>query len=179
MSSGEADQVRRILCVMNLKRKSLVSGIVGVVAALIVIAVVASGSSASSSTKVVSTGHAAGKTVLVNNAGRTLYTLSAETNGRFICTGSCLSTWHPLTVRKGQKPSGAKSLGTVKRSNGQVQVTYKGRPLYTFAGDTKRGDAKGEGFKDVGTWHAAVVGSTTKAPAAPAPMNTSPSYPSY
>ena len=41
---------------------------------------------------------ALGKTVLTNMKGRTLYSLSAEKNGKFICTGSCLSTWHPLTV---------------------------------------------------------------------------------
>jgi hypothetical protein len=34
-------------------------------------------------------------------------------------------------------------------------VTYRGGPLYFFVGDKKRGDVKGEGFKDVGVWHAA------------------------
>ena len=34
-------------------------------------------------------------------------------------------------------------------------MTFEGRPLYTFDGDSKKGDANGEGFKDVGTWHAA------------------------
>lgn len=46
-------------------------------------------------------------------------------------------------------------LGIVKRPDGRRQVTYRGGPLYFFVGDKKRGDVKGEGFKDVGVWHAA------------------------
>jgi predicted lipoprotein with Yx(FWY)xxD motif len=152
------------------------SRITGIVAALVAVAVVAVAGASGSTTRAstVKTGHALGKTVLVNGAGRTLYSLSAEVHGRFICTGACLSLWHPLTVHAGQKPSGAKSLGTIRRPNGPTQVTYRGKPLYTFSGDKKRGDANGEGLKDVGTWHAAVVGSATKAPTQP--TMTSPNY---
>jgi predicted lipoprotein with Yx(FWY)xxD motif len=97
-----------------------------------------------------------GKTVLTANNGLTLYSLSAEKHGRFICKGSCLKDWHPLVVAKGVKPTGPVPLGTIKRpDNGQRQVTFKGKPLYTFDDDRKKGDAKGEGFEDVGTWHAA------------------------
>jgi predicted lipoprotein with Yx(FWY)xxD motif len=161
---------------MKRKQKTLLTG-VGVVAAVAVIAIAAlsSASGSTSGATTVKRGHAMGETVLVNRAGRTLYSLSAETNGRFICTGSCVSTWHPLVVRRGQRPTGAGSLGTIRRSTGQIQVTYKGKPLYTFAGDQKPGDAKGEGFKDVGVWHAAAVaGSTTKTPTQP--TSTSPGY---
>ena len=93
--------------------------------------------------------------MLTNDQGRTLYSLSAENNGKFICTGSCLSAWHPLIVPAGVKPTGPVKLGTIKRPEGGTQVTYKGRPLYRFSGDTKAGEANGEGIKDVGTWHAA------------------------
>src|SRR4051794_38252072 len=131
----------------------------------------------SSSSTVVKTGHALGKKVLVTRSGMTLYSLSAETNGRFICKdGTCLSLWHPLAVAKGTKPAGAAHLATVRRPDGRTQVTYKGRPLYTFVQDKKPGQAKGEGFKDVGTWHVASVSSTTAAPRSPSSM---PSYPSY
>jgi predicted lipoprotein with Yx(FWY)xxD motif len=100
-----------------------------------------------------------GKTLLVAKNGRTLYSLSAETHGRFICTAAsgCTSTWHPLTVAAGVVPKGPVKLGTVKRPEGTVQVTYRGRPLYTFNGDRKPGQMNGEGIKDVGTWHAALV----------------------
>jgi predicted lipoprotein with Yx(FWY)xxD motif len=45
----------------------------------------------------------------------------------------------------------------VKRPEGDLQVTFRGRPLYTFGGDKKPGQVKGEGLKDVGVWHAALV----------------------
>jgi len=96
-----------------------------------------------------------GNAVLTTTKGRTLYSLSVEKNGKFICTASCLSVWHPLMVPAGVKPIGPVKLGTVKRPEGGTQVTYKGRPLYRFGGDTKAGQANGEGIKDVGTWHAA------------------------
>jgi predicted lipoprotein with Yx(FWY)xxD motif len=113
-------------------------------------------------------------TVLTNTKHRTLYSLSAETKGRFICTASCLSTWHPLLTPAGVKPKGPVKLGTIERPEGKTQVTYKGLPLYTFSGDSKAGEANGEGIKDVGTWHAAVLAK----PAAPQPQpQPEPSYP--
>jgi predicted lipoprotein with Yx(FWY)xxD motif len=131
----------------------------------------------SSATKpVVKRGHVLGKSAVVTRSGMTLYSLSAETHGRFICTDkTCLSLWHPLTVAKGTKPTGASHLATIRRPDGRTQVTYEGKPLYTFAEDRKPGQAKGEGFKDVGTWHIA-TGSSTSAPKSPSSM---PSYPSY
>jgi predicted lipoprotein with Yx(FWY)xxD motif len=114
-----------------------------------------------------------GKTILVNLRGLTLYSLSVERHGRFICkTAACTSIWKPLLVPKGTKPTGVTGLGTVKRPTGTIQVTYKGGPLYRFVNDRKRGDIKGNGLKDVGTWHVVVVGkasttttgSTTTAP---------------
>jgi predicted lipoprotein with Yx(FWY)xxD motif len=118
-----------------------------------------------------------GKTILVDRAGHTLYHLSVEHKGKFICTDkACLSFWHPLVVRKGVTPAGTPGLGTVRRPDGRRQVTYRGGPLYSFVGDKKRGDVKGEGFKDVGVWHAAsrasASGSTT-----PPPGGGYPGYP--
>jgi predicted lipoprotein with Yx(FWY)xxD motif len=106
-----------------------------------------------------------GKTVLTSTSGRTLYSLSAEKKGKFICTASCLSVWHPLTVPAGVKPTGPVKLGTIKRPEGETQVTYKGLPLYRFGGDTKAGEANGEGIKDVGTWHAATAPQVAPEPA--------------
>ncbi|HWI95525.1 MAG TPA: hypothetical protein VNS60_05600 [Solirubrobacterales bacterium] len=108
-----------------------------------------------------------GKTVLTTTKGRTLYSLSLEKNGTFICTASCLSVWHPLMVPAGVRPTGPVKLGTVERPEGGTQVTYKGRPLYRFGGDSKAGQANGEGIKDVGTWHAA---SPPQKAAEPAPQ---------
>jgi predicted lipoprotein with Yx(FWY)xxD motif len=93
----------------------------------------------------------------------TLYALSAEQGGKFICTGSCLQVWHPVSAAAAgaQPQGGVGSLGTIKRPEGSEQVTYKGMPLYTFASDTQAGDAKGQGLKDVGTWAAVTVASTS------------------
>ncbi len=108
-----------------------------------------------------------GEVVLVNTRHRTLYSLSVEKHGKFTCTGACLGTWHPLVVSAGVKPTGPVALGTVKRPDGRTQVTYKGLPLYSFAGDAKAGDANGEGIKDVGTWHAAKVARIAAPPPQP------------
>jgi predicted lipoprotein with Yx(FWY)xxD motif len=112
-----------------------------------------------------------GATVLVNAQGMTLYSLSGEKSGHWICTSSsCVGVWHPVTAPPSGTPSGAESLGTVTRPDGSTQVTYKGMPLYTFAEDTQPGQDKGEGIKDVGTWMAVTVSpesaSSSSAPAA-------------
>lgn len=117
---------------------------------------------------------ALGKTVLTTLKGRTLYTLSGETDGRFICVRSCLSSWRPLLVERTVQATGPVPLAQIKRPDGRTQVTYKGRPLYTFGGDRKAGDVNGEGIKDVGTWHAAVTG---KLPPAPEPQPEPSPYP--
>jgi predicted lipoprotein with Yx(FWY)xxD motif len=116
-----------------------------------------------------------GSTVLVDQQGLTLYRLSGEQAGRFICTGACLKLWHPLTVSAGAKPMGGlAALGVVKRPEGNEQVTYKGMPLYTFVGDRKPGDAKGQGIKDRGSvWTADTTGAASSAAAAPAASTTS------
>jgi predicted lipoprotein with Yx(FWY)xxD motif len=113
-----------------------------------------------------------GGTVLVDRQGLTLYRLSGEQAGKFICTAACLKVWHPRTVPSGGKPSGGvSSLGVVKRPDGGEQVTYKGMPLYTFMQDSSPGQAKGQGIKDVGTWNAVSTGAATSAkpPASSAP----------
>ena len=117
---------------------------------------------------------ALGKSVLADLKGRTLYSLSVEKHGHFICTGTCTKTWHPLLIAAGSKPLGPVALRTVERPEGKTQVTFRGRPLYTFAGDTGSGQANGEGIRDVGTWHAATVTGSTM----PAPEPTPPPYPS-
>jgi predicted lipoprotein with Yx(FWY)xxD motif len=131
------------------------------------------GQAAASPRATVATRHSAslGATVLVGSAGRTLYTLSAERGGRFVCTktstipgstASCTSIWHPLIARGPVTGSGVSSLATVMRPDGGGrQVTYRGLPLYTFADDHGPGDAAGNGFHDVGVWRAATIVAPT------------------
>jgi predicted lipoprotein with Yx(FWY)xxD motif len=125
----------------------------------------------SSSGAVVKTASNSLGTILVNSQGMTLYHLSGEVNGKFICTSSaCLGVWHPLIASSSGTPSGeVSSLGTVKRPEGTMQVTYNGTPLYTFAQDKQAGETNGQGIKDVGTWSAA----TTSASSTPAASTSS------
>jgi predicted lipoprotein with Yx(FWY)xxD motif len=119
-----------------------------------------------------------GKKILVNRKGMTLYSLSVEHKGHFICTDkACLSLWKPLTIAKGAAATGVAHLTVVKRPDGRNQVAYRGGPLYTFAEDTHRGDVKGNGFKDVGTWRVATVAASTPAPAPPATTTSGGGYP--
>jgi predicted lipoprotein with Yx(FWY)xxD motif len=125
--------------------------------------------------------------VLTDAHGMTLYRLSGEHAGKFICTSAgCVGVWHPLSTAAGSAPSGSVgSLGTVKRPDGTEQVTYKGLPLYTFVQDRQPGEAKGEGLKDVGTWNAVTTSgssaagtpTTTSTESAPAPATTQTSAP--
>jgi predicted lipoprotein with Yx(FWY)xxD motif len=88
-------------------------------------------------------------TVLVSSNGRTLYHLTAEKRGKIACAGACAKAWPPLTIKKGSKPTagtGIKQakLGTIKRPDGTIQVTYSGYALYRYGDDKKKGDAKGQ-----------------------------------
>lgn len=127
------------------------------------------------------------ETVVVNGQGRTLYALSPETTHHLLCTSSeCFNHWPPLTVRSAKVklkagPGVHGALGVLRRSNGSFQVTLRGLPLYRYAEDHAKGDAKGEGIESFGgTWHAitASASSTKAAPTKAAPAPTEPTYPS-
>jgi predicted lipoprotein with Yx(FWY)xxD motif len=118
-----------------------------------------------------------GKRILVNRSGMTLYSLSAERRGRFICTTSfCLSLWKPLVIPRGVKPTGVKGLATVKRPDGKRQVAFRGAPLYRFVQDMKPGDVKGNGFRDVGVWRPVVASRSVAQAPAPAPSQSNYGY---
>jgi predicted lipoprotein with Yx(FWY)xxD motif len=120
----------------------------------------------SSSAVVVKSASSSLGTILADSQGMTLYHLSGEQNGKFICTSSaCVGVWHPLLAPSSGAPSGeVGSLGTVKRPDGTVQVTYRGTPLYTFTGDQQSGETKGQGIKDVGTWSVVTTSSSSTPP---------------
>ena len=80
-------------------------------------------------------------TVLATRGHLALYTWNKEKDHKVRCTGACAKVWPPLTVPKGTKVAahvaGAMgSFGTTTRPDGTTQVTWDGRPLYTFHGDT-------------------------------------------
>lgn len=113
-------------------------------------------------------------TVLTAPNGMTLYRFDPDTSTTSACTGGCASVWPPVT---GPATAGtgvtASDLGTITRSDGTVQVTYQGHPLYTYTGDTAPGQTNGNGVQ--GTWHVMLAGSGSGSGTAPttAPSTTS------
>jgi predicted lipoprotein with Yx(FWY)xxD motif len=108
--------------------------------------------------------------VLSDAQGTTLYRYTPDTPGVSVCTGGCATTWPPLTLPAGvTKPvagPGVTNLGTIKRADGSLQVTYMGMPLYRYVADTSRTDATGQGLG--GTWYVLKASASTPvAPAAP------------
>jgi|SRR3954452_2316177 predicted lipoprotein with Yx(FWY)xxD motif len=107
--------------------------------------------------------------ILVDSAGMTLYFADQESDGTIECVDECLGFWFPVAPATRAAPTlpGVSGLGVVHRSdNGQDQLTYQGRPLYTFRLDDHRGDIGGDNLSDafggtVFTWHAARVADTT------------------
>jgi predicted lipoprotein with Yx(FWY)xxD motif len=95
--------------------------------------------------------------VLVDSSGRTLYLFEADKGPKSMCDGACAAAWPPLTT-KGNPKAGAgvsaAKLGTTKRSDGSTEITYNGHPLYTFAGDTAKGQTNGQGIDGFGAeWY--------------------------
>lgn len=115
-------------------------------------------------------------TVLVNSEGLTVYEFAKDSGTTSSCYGACEQGWPPV-IAEGT-PSGegemASQLGTTKRKDGSVQVTFAGHPLYTFAGDSAPGEANGnESTAFGGKWSAmdesgeAVAGTATSESEAP------------
>ena len=100
--------------------------------------------------------------VLTNAAGMTVYLFVPDTSTTSKCTGSCATYWPPV---KGPATAGSGvtgTLATITRSDGTVQATYDGHPLYTYAGDTAPGQAKGNGLNvSGGLWYEMTVSGAT------------------
>jgi predicted lipoprotein with Yx(FWY)xxD motif len=119
--------------------------------------------------------------ILVNSKGHTLYLFKKDRNGKSSCSGSCAKFWPPLlTHGKPTAGSGvnASLLGTTRRSNGTLQVTYKKHPLYTYALDKKAGQTKGEALLAFGAkWY--VVSAKGTAVGKASTTTTSTTTPTY
>jgi predicted lipoprotein with Yx(FWY)xxD motif len=96
--------------------------------------------------------------VIVDSRGRTLYLFGKDRKGKSSCAGMCATFWPPLIASAKPRAAGgvkASMLGTTKRSDGRLQVTYNHHPLYRFAKDTKKGQTNGEGLNAFGAeWYA-------------------------
>ena len=118
-------------------------------------------------------------TILVSR--KTVYTLKAS---KTACTAQCQKIWPEVVLPRGVKKAKAGSgvnaakLGTIKRSHGVLQVTYSGKPIYRFVGDTAAGQVNGQITDKWGKWSVFVTvkpaaAATTTAPST-SPTTTSP-----
>jgi predicted lipoprotein with Yx(FWY)xxD motif len=93
--------------------------------------------------------------VLVDSEGMTVYLYTPDEGTESTCYGECEAAWPPV-IAKGKPTAGeganSSALGTTKRKDGTLQVTYEGHPLYTFGGDQAPGEAHGQEFE--GIWFA-------------------------
>lgn len=96
-----------------------------------------------------------GVSVLTNSSGRTLYWFAPDTPSKSVCYGTCAAYWPPVVGNPAAGPGVALSkIATIRRTNGSLQVTYAGHPLYTYIGDTAPGQASGNGINlNGGLWH--------------------------
>ena len=119
-----------------------------------------SSSPATAAADTVKTATIAGVTVLTNSKGFTLYSFAPDTPTTSKCNGTCAQNWPPVNG-----PATAAGVtgtfGTIKRSDGSVQATFDGHPLYTYIGDTAPGQNKGNGLNaSGGLWHELTTSGT-------------------
>jgi predicted lipoprotein with Yx(FWY)xxD motif len=107
-------------------------------------------------------------TIVVDNAGRSLYRFDKDTpgSGSSACNGACAAAWPPDLVQGAPTagPGVTGSLGVVTRADGTHQLSLDGHPLYRYVGDQAPGDTTGNGFG--GIWHVVPAATTASAAAA-------------
>ncbi|WP_405683642.1 hypothetical protein [Streptomyces sp. NBC_00057] len=93
-------------------------------------------------------------TIIVNEAGRTLYAFDKDTTSPPMsnCYADCAAKWPAVPATTDVKGIDPSLLGSVTRKDGTKQLTIKNHPVYLFAGDQAAGDIKGQAVK--GVWHA-------------------------
>jgi predicted lipoprotein with Yx(FWY)xxD motif len=139
-------------------RRALIASaaVLGTLACAVVPA--AASHAAGSKGPVVSTATTSLGRILVDARGHTLYLFGKDRNGKSACSGACAAAWPPLiATAKPRAGAGAEAsrLGTTRRADGRLQVTYNRHPLYTFVKDTTKGQTNGEGLNAFGaTWNA-------------------------
>ena len=135
---------------MQARRSFLVAALAGVLATLLAGAALATGTP---SRAVVKIGPSTLGRVLVDAKGKTLYLWAHDKGRKSTCYGDCAEYWPPLLTNvKAAAGVGANAglIGTTVRTDGHMQVTYNGHPLYYFVQDTKPGQTKGEALTGFG-----------------------------
>lgn len=99
-----------------------------------------------------------GATVLTNARGFTLYLFGPDTPTTSACSGACTSYWPPVIGVPVLPPGTPGTVGELRRSDGSLQATYNGHPLYTYISDRAPGQANGNGVTlNGGVWREVVV----------------------
>ncbi|MEP6812787.1 MAG: hypothetical protein ABI990_07355 [Actinomycetota bacterium] len=114
--------------------------LIGILAVLASAPAAMSGAATSSGTVTVHTS-SYGR-ILFDGRGFVLYAFSHDPRGRSSCRGACATAWPPYLVKKAPSAGAglkASLLGTLRRADGTIQVTYAGRALYYYVGDRKAG----------------------------------------
>jgi len=94
-------------------------------------------------------------TYLIGYTGMTVYTYSKDTGSTSTCYGTCATNWPPYlvgaedNVKQVKSGVNASKVGTTIRTDGSIQMTYDGHPLYFYIGDKTSSDAKGQGVGTV------------------------------
>jgi predicted lipoprotein with Yx(FWY)xxD motif len=108
-------------------------------------------------TAAVTLGHANLGSYLTDARGRALYLFEADKGTTSSCYSACASLWPPLTSAGGLTPGAGVTqalLGKTRRTDGAAEVTYRGHPLYYYAGDTGPGSITGQGLNQFGAkWY--------------------------
>jgi predicted lipoprotein with Yx(FWY)xxD motif len=114
---------------------------------------------ASATVATVSVAHSSlGSILVVGPKQRTVYLFAADKGPASTCSGACAEVWPPVVTTASPKAAGGANtadLGTITRSDGTKQVTYKGHPLYYYAGDgTSGGETSGQAISSFGApWY--------------------------
>src|SRR5215469_243083 len=110
-----------------------------------------------------------GAMLLTNSKGSTLYWFVPDTATQSKCNGTCAHYWPPVKGPASAMSGVKGTLTVITRSDGTKQAVWNGHPLYTYAGDTAPGQAKGNGLNiSGGVWHDIVLSGS----AAPAPKKS-------
>ena len=91
--------------------------------------------------------------ILFDGRGFVLYGFTRDAHGRSTCFGACAKAWPPYLVktrpRAGAGIAGSR-LGTTRRSDGTLQATYAGRPLYYYVRDRRPGQILCQNVREFG-----------------------------
>ena len=111
-------------------------------------------------------------TILTDGAGKAMYSFAADAKGVSNCSGSCARYWPPVPVTGSvpKDPQGVTAkFGELTRDDGTKQLTVDGMPMYTYVGDSAKGDTSGQGLdQSGGLWCVVATNGSSITDGAPA-----------